>query len=834
MAFVRNLLRNAASSWSSLGRLVGVALALGAVMAVQLAAGNGFLPSLMSGTLPWPSLLLVATMVAASTAAMMIAFTMTLKPDPIRMAAALASAALAMTSGLEASQALNKLPLHFYYSVTMIGEVALTYGAALVWMRSIKVTGKWATQPPLWAAGAVAAVGAGGLIGQSFLSLDAVGLNLALARDGALFLMAVSVLLLFAAYKPLRLDKKSWRESVRLRLPPRGEDAGDYRAFQILSLGFAGAVIFQIFVRGLDLETLRPLTVASLAWLGIAAQGIGELASLSTEQRQGHMTARMATSSARKFLRRHMSDGTQWAATVGIKTSTFVIDHDPESELHAQLPASIMQIRADEIGRCVVDVLGAMNLHSHSVGHRLTGAVDPEASLRPCVDALKLFAALYLDAGPLVERRIKGLTSLLPIVDPGLAKMLQAKDVNALIRRNLWFFHIDFGWLDQHVVHTPKLTRYDVRMTGLSSRMRHAMMDHLERTGGVGNFVWIGPDARERLVQEAPALSNIIEACPIATGDGDELLMFIIKFEQLIPRLQRYYDLDSMRRSLKDFEPSQEAARVHALLKLQIAKARNTAEMTEALTAIASIPWRGFREKDNALQLVLAVYNQAQATFGTIEMLGAAKDAKLRLLHEKLFEAVKAVGYPSQVLHNAQIDKLQLRDVRKLLAAASDRQSPRFEEAWLLLATTDFVRYPLEQRAEMHGFLVSVARRSALAPVRLVQTKSVDALAALARAVPLGEDGKKEADLLGRSLDALGTWFATVRADPDICCLLLDTKLFLSSQLGLVQVDFGPDALAALETAFKELAAEHGASNPKIAALMSRWQEYRTHMVQAA
>ncbi len=839
MSMLRNALRSGFGTWQSTGRLVALALALSVVMAVELAAGNGFLPALLGGALPWPSLVLVGAMIAASTAGIVIAFTMTLRPDKVRVAAAIASGALAMTAGLEASQALNKLPLLFYYGVSLIGEVAFTYGAALVWTHSVKLTGKWATRPPRVAAGAVAAAGAFGFVGQSFLALDTVALNFALVRDLALGVMAASVLIAVGFTKSLRLDQKSKRESIRLRLPSPIESPNKHRAFQLLCLGLAGAILLQLGLRAFGAESLRPLTIASLAWLGLAWQGVGELASLSSEHRQGNVTARLATTSARKFLRRHMADGSQWAATVGIKTSNFVIDHDPEGQLHSQLPASIMQIRAEEIGRCVVDVLGPMNLHSHGIGHRITGAIDPEASLRPCIDALKLFASLYLDAGPLVERRLKGLTALLPIVDPGLARILKAKDVNGLIRRNLWFFHFDFGWLDQHVMHTPNLTRYDVRMAGLSSRSRHAMMDHLERTGGVGNFVWIGPDARERLLQEAPALSNIVEACPIADsagggGGGDELLMFIIKFEQLIPRLQRFYDLDSMRRALMDFEPSQEAARLHALLKMQIQKAQNTAELGEALSGIASVPWRGFREKDNALQLVLAVYGQAQAKLGAALVLSEAKDAKLRALHERLLDAVKAVGYPSQVLHNAQIDKIQLRDVGKLLAAAGDRQSPRFEEAWLLLATADFGRYPESQRAEMHAFLGAMAGRPALARSRLVQTKGVDALAALARAVPAGAAGLAEQQLVKRTLDAIGGWFSVVAADPDVCCLLLDTKLFLSSQLGFDGVDFGPASLAALDRAFQTLVAEMGAGHPKVVALMSRWQEYRSRLPAAA
>lgn len=823
-------------AWQSTGRLLALALTLSLVMAVELAAGNGFLPALLGAALPWPSLLLVAVMVGASTTAIVLAFTMTLKPEPIRIAAAVASAALAMLAGLEASHALNKLPVLFYFGISVIGETALTYGAALVFVRSLKLQGRWAAQPPLYAAGAVVAVGAAGFTGQSFLSLDSVALNLALVRDVALAALAIAVLAAVGVHKGLMLDPKSKRESIVLRLPRKAENVSAFRAFQLLCAGLAAALALQLLVRALDLTGLLPLTVTTLAVVGIAWQGIGELSSLSTEHRQGSVTARLATTSARKFLRRHMADGTQWAATVGIKTSNFVIDHDPEGGLQQQLPASIMQIRAEEIGRCVVDVLGVMNLHSHSVGHRITGAIDPEASMRPCVDALKLFSALYLDAGPLVERRIKGLTALLPIVDPGLAKLLKAKDVEGLIRRNLWFFHFDFGWLDQHVVHTPKLTRYDVRMAGLSSRMRHAMMDHLERTGGVGNFVWVGPDARSRLVQEAPSLGNILEACPIGRGEerGEELLMFILKFEQLIPRLQRYHDLDTMRRALMDFEPSAEAARLHGILKAQIPKAQNATEMIETLGSIASVPWRGFREKDQALQLVLGVYNQAMAKLGGAEFLVEAKDAKLRLLHERLLDAVKAVGYPSQVLHNAQIDKIQLRDVSKLLAAAADTQSARFEEAWLLLSTTDFSRHDDGQRTELHRFIQTIAQKSELAGIRLVQTKAVDALAALARAIPPGEAGRRELGLVRVTLDALGAWFAAAAADPEVCSLLLDVKVFLGTQLGIEPLDFGPAALAALDKAIKGHAEELGAGHPKIVALMSRWQEYRSRMGVAA
>jgi hypothetical protein len=287
-----------------------------------------------------------------------------------------------------------------------------------------------------------------------------------------------------------------------------------------------------------------------------------------------------------------------------------------------------------------------------------------------------------------------------------------------------------------------------------------------------------------------------------------------------------------MRRALMDFEPSQESARILNVLKLQAAKAVNATEMTDVLSAIASIPWRGFREKDNALQLVLSVYTQALGKEGD-SVLAEAKDAKLRLLNDRVLDAVRAVGYPSQVLHNAQLNKNHLRDVTTLLSAASDRQNPRFEEAWLLLATTDLLRHQPAQRAEVHRFLQAARRFPGLARSRLVQAKAVDALSALARAVPAGEAGRDEQTLVRATLDMLAMWFGAEAADPDICCLLLDTKLFLSSQLG-INCDFGPNALSMLDTAFQALSAEMGAAHPKVVALMSRWQEYRSRLPSAA
>ncbi len=816
------------SSTQTTGRLILLALGLSVVMAVELAAGNGFLKSLIAGDLPWQSLTMVLVMVSLSTGAIINAFTATMRPEPMRIASTVASCALAMVAGLEASHGVAKLPLLFYFGVSLVGELAFTYCMTFVMVHSLKLTGKWASYPPYVAAGFVAGFGTTGFIGQSFMSLETVTTILSLVRDLALVVVPIGVLAATGIVRPLRLDQKSRVNSLRLRIPSGAEGLLARRVLFLTWSGMAASLTFNLILRSMGLADdpslgFASLTVMSLGWFGASFLCLSELSLFAGEQRHGNVTAKLATTSAKRFLKRHLIDQDAWAATVGLKTTNFIIDHDPGSFLSSQLPASIMQIRGEEIQRCVSEVLGQMYLHSYVVGQRIFGAVDPETAVRPCIDTLKMFACLYLDAGPLVERRIKGLTALLPILDPGLAKVLRPKDVSTLIRRNLWFFHFDFGWIDQHVIHTPRSTRYEVKIATLSSKVRHSMMTHLEKTGGVGNFVWIGPEARDRLLQEAPAMKNIIEACPVPAEDGeDELLMFIIKFEQLIPRLQRYFDLDSMRRSLLDFEPSQESARLQNLLGLQINKARTPEEVMEVLGSITSVPWRGFKEKDNALQLILAAYTNLSSLVSPGVFLGETQDPKNKILHEKLLEAVKSIGYPSQTLHNAQISKIALRDIVNLTEAASDQRHPRFQEAWLLMATTDYQRYQSDQRLQILAYLKKLSG-TRVAHHRLVQTKAVDALASIGR----WSKPEEFAEIVMVTA-AIGKWFASAKVDPDICCLLLDAQIFLSTHLNQT-IELAPALVDEMDRYFTELSTELGPNHPKIIAVMSRWRDFRTH-----
>ena len=815
----------------STGRLVVLALALSVVMAVELAAGNGFLQAIVSGNVPPVSYLLVTLMIFASTSAILGAFTATLKPHPMRLAAAVASCALAMVCGVEASHVVTKLPLEFYFNVSLIGQILITLCTAYVICNRFRIQGAVTKNIPFVSAGILAIFGMVSYAAQHWISLENAVSQAALLRDIILIVGPAGLLGFFSLKKSVRLDKKSIKESMRLRMPDI-RDQKEALTWKLLYVGVIASAIFNsgahLFFNGPALENFwTPLQVFNFGLLGLVYQQVSELKIFTAEQKHGDVSARISPQSAQRFLKRHHTEKNAWAATCGLKTSNYLIDHDPGAILHKNLPASIMQLRSDEIQRCVNDVLGPLNLHNHVVGHRVLGVIDPESSVRSCVDTLKMFAALYLDATPLIERRIKGLVALLPIIDSGLAGVMKNKDVDALIRRNLWFFHFNFTWIDQHVVHTPKSTRYDVRMATLSSRIRHTMFEHLEKTGGLGNFVWISNEARDRLLHEAPALKNVIETCPIPSSkDKDELLMFTLKFEQLIPRLQRYFDLDTMRRSIMDFEPSQESLKLLNLMNMQFSKTRSVEEVIDVLKSITTVPWRGFREKDQALQLILKAHKTLNELLNEGKNICFENSDRFEMQRSELLKAVQTIGYPSQILHNAQIDKITLRDIETLMKVALNQNHSRFHESWLLLSTNDYKRLSSDDLSSIVAFISSIASARKITKHRIVQIKSVDALVNIARSLK-----EEQMPIIKDCFAKIGSWFAEEKVDSDICCLYLDAHTFISDLLNK-NVVIPSQVLDQLDSYFQDLQSQLSSNHPRIIAILSRWQIFRSKRSQ--
>ena len=809
-------------------KMLGLTACVSLAVALQIAIFTGFLNR------PGPTgfnliTAICITLISLFTCGTIIgAITAIIDPIPARLLSIVCSQALAVMAASTSSQHAGQIAINSHFWIMFSMNLLFSYGLTTMIATYLKIDEHLKLSLRIGVPSIIAIGGVFGLLGRSWLSLETLTQNLAIIRDFALAIGPLGLVLGISPVKMLLKNPRQWWDLLILRMPIGTQNRAAQRTLLLCGSG----LFLNIFLRILSRIALNPGVAAtlntvfeavSLGWIGCLYASFSNVASLTYEQRQSQMTAKLATFSARRFLRRHADDRQHWAAIVGLKTTNYVIDHDADSKLYDALPASILQIRSEEIQRCVNDVLGPLNLHNQASSHRVVGAIDPEKSIRPCIDTLKMFACIYLDGGPLVERRFKGLVSLLPIIDPDLARQLKPELVSALINRTKWFFHFDFAWLDQHMTHSPNSIRYDVQLATLPDQTRLAMLDYMEKTGGIGNFVWLGPEARNRLLQEAPSMAPIIETCPVsgASGsrDADEMLMFVIKFEQLIPRLQRHFDFEQGRQSLTDFDSNPESARIHRMLSLQLSKALKYNDIMQVLAQVTSVPWRGFREKDTALQLILATHERLSKLLTPGGLLSDSSDHLAVGAQQKLLNAVRIIGYPSQILHHSQLNKIALRYLDKLISVASDPESGRFQEAWLLLSTVDYQRFSVSQRAQILNFLIHTSENPRINRLPLTQRKAVDALAGLGAITSSDERPNVEAGLA-----KLYDWFIKLALDSDLLCLLVDAHLFMETKLK-TRI-YLPDSIHQdFQSRLGSLTLRLGSQHHQVTALQSRWQE---------
>jgi hypothetical protein len=428
---------------------------------------------------------------------------------------------------------------------------------------------------------------------------------------------------------------------------------------------------------------------------------------------------------------------------------------------------------------------------------------------------LKLCSALYLDAGAILERRILGLTALLPIVNPGLGEAVKRQASLNLLKRTKWFFYFDYNWTDQSIVNTPNGARYGIQLDQMTPEVRIRLIETMKQTHGLGNFVWIGPDAYERLLHEAPGLSSIMDAHSLKMSDGSEELLFAIKFEELVPRLQRYYALDVFRAKIIDFEPSDSSIKLLNVLALQIANAKGEAEFGRVIEVIASYRWRGFKEKDQALKLLLSIF---EASKSSPDKLALTEHAVKNLLG-KLSNAIASIGYPSQIINQAYVYKIELRNMTKLQSAALSPNDIRHSEAWVTLASIDHLRLNISDIASMRSILNHASKRTDILANTAIQARLIDCVAGLIKRQ--FQDGEQIDHSL--MINAISTT-AQLDANYEALSFILDTLIYLAKVLGK-PIILPARAFAYFEQVNSRRLEE---TTPWHQAVVSRWHEYKS------
>ena len=605
-----------------------------------------------------------------------------------------------------------------------------------------------------------------------------------------------------------RLDPESILNSYKLRLDSETHEFSPWHTSiltailqaSVIAIGAAANKGYSPTYPLIGAITFQILFIPSLidAW--------HELVKVGGDHETLQSISRLTMQSARKLLLRHNQSNDNWAATIGIKTAVITLEHDIDNHLAGSIPANLLRIRNEETSNFVNRLTKNKSLVIQSHSEKIICTIDPELSVRPCVDALNLFATLYLDVGSLLERRMTGLISLLPIVNPGLSEAIKTQIVLSALKQTKWFFYFDFNWVDQSIISSVSSSRYGIDQENLSPEVRVALINQMRQTHAVGNFVWVGKSAHERLLREAPNLASVMEANSFRLNDGRELLIFSIRFEHLVPRLQRYYGLDDVRAEIVDFEPSINAKRLLNILTLQIANASSDVDILRIIEAVASYRWRGFKEKDQALNLLLNIFLKSKHEPNLIIK-----------LTEKLNSAISRVGYPSQIMNQAQIYKLQQRDLIKLRATALDLNNPRFEEAWVTLANLDYTFFSTGDLKIIREILTTVVKRGDMVRKPVVHAKMIDcAVSLIQRTIPEGDQG--DITILLRIIDAM----ITAKVGSESLAFAIDTISFINEVTGN-KAQLSQNAIKFFDSLS---ATQSKSSNAWSQSVSSRWQEY--------
>ncbi|MGE0172418.1 MAG: hypothetical protein AB7T49_06530 [Oligoflexales bacterium] len=713
-----------------------------------------------------------------------------------------------MLFGIEVIDSISPINPTTRFALTLIPNLTLSYYSSMVaWESSGPKKGTFIVwiAPTLIISWAVV----------SLLYQDLIDVKDSLTVVGFLRSFSLSFVLMFF-HAILRVNRN---KSDKAFEKPESQAPTHWMFLTITGLNAATLIVFFIghaisHSNAFSLITQVPLSNFDVAWLPITAYGIMQLAALQEHKTVSEMLSRLPSEHARRFLIRHKQETSTWAASTGMRTSSFILDHDPYDQTSSQLTATIGHIRREEINRAIQTILGNKLLSCNSLGNQIHGTLDPENSIRTTVDLLSLFCAIYLDAAHLIERKLKRLASLFPIIDENLGKLVSPKEIEASQSKLEWLFYFDFVWIDEHVIGKDDRISYEVSTADLKFSTRNDILAQLQKENRTGNFIWIGEKARERLQLEAPFLANVIEEWDVSLRNHN-LTIYLIKFEELIPRIQKYYNLDEIRTSLKDYEPTVDGRNFLRFIEAKIEEIQNIEDVNEVLGSLSAYSYYGFKERDAALQTVLTVFQHVQKITSNFSI--APENAAF--LKRRFNETVMQIGYPGQLMHVANTSKRAIRDVERLFEVCLDTHNPRFNEAWLFLATTDASRYSHEDLRRLLALVQTAIADENARKQKIVTKKIVEAFFNVSQYL-----SAMDQDIIKNLLDGIGLFLVEKQVDAETCCLFLDGKIFLEKKFEM-SFPLHPQLLHSLGQYFGQLYHRLGPKSATIASISTRWKQ---------
>lgn len=607
------------------------------------------------------------------------------------------------------------------------------------------------------------------LMSTSFSNLDNFKAAMHYYRECALFLIPFTVTLAQLFNHDLRLGHPNFKNSLLFRFEVTKNSLTGSTSPLVLSLCGGIGLFYLSFLPSADLH------FSSFSW--IASTYILHYFLLAHYNKYEELAigSIISDSNASNYLKRHYRSENNWAATTGIKTSSFIIDHSLQTqENEINIPTTLKQIRNQIIKDSVTKVINNKFLNYSAWENKIHGSINPELCNKPCVESIILFTCLYMDGIPLLERRLKTLSGILPVIDEGSSKIITDKLLNHILGRNTWLFYLDYTWVDQYIIHTNDAASYQYDAKILDSEQKLMVAAELRRRNLLGNYIWISDSARKQMEIESQHLSRVIIPVELKISGEMNTIIFLMKFEDIIPRLQRYYLLDNRRVELKDMAPSKDSKRLCNLIELQLSQEFDLVKAEEILNSIKSFPWSGFRAKDSALELILNLYSK---TMTHISRMIVEEKQKTRLLDKfkGLFvDTISEIGYPSQSLHHAQLQKLSLRNQASIFEIAKKPANKNFYDAWLYLSSNPIDGNEKELLDAVH-FLEEVIQQNWGSRSKFIKSKAISTLNQMPRRFIIKHKSRFET-----CLNSFYKWVFS-ELDMDDLLWLMDVHLHLST-----------------------------------------------------
>ncbi len=463
--------------------------------------------------------------------------------------------------------------------------------------------------------------------------------------------------------------------------------------FPFLCLNIVGMIINGSFIY-FDRYSFNQVSPDfGLLWVIFFLQMVETFYLFRVRAQKNEIGSKVISEGEQKLLERMNDDRSSY--TFAVKTFIYSMDHDPLGVISQSFPASLMQIREEEIKKLLAKISKGRIIDQNTVGTKLHGAFDPEAGTCLSQEALVTVLLTYLDIGALVNRRIKGLTGILHILDPELANSMKNKEIEKIQKGTHWLFYLDFDWIDQHVVCSFDGASLSSNYEILPGAIKDSILALQNEGILVGNFLWLSESAGLKIVKEIPNLKSIVESRVIQIISTDRFkTIYFIRFEHLSPRIQGLYEIDSLRKMFLDLEPSPEAIRLIETLSRRIPLLVGSKEVLHLVKTITSFRWNGFREKDLAIVLLTHVWNELNSNT-------SKNFSDLDSLNRLVTHGILQIGYPSQYLHLAQIRKNSLRSISVLKNVALDVGHEQFIEAWSVLASGLLGRLKVEDSSQL-------------------------------------------------------------------------------------------------------------------------------------